>query len=133
MSSKSIEDLINLVLTDGEEILPENDVLWFIRDWPIEASETERVPAKVIYWYYIKWKNAGNGYKTALTQDQFFKLFRPKFSRYIMRGDNTVYSVKKEKLLVTRWQMEEIRRNLKEEKRLAKQRKKAQNRKRKGT
>jgi hypothetical protein len=93
MSSKSLSELLEILSTseDGVEHLPE-DINQFISDMEIEASDTEKIPAFVIYWEYVSWKKAGYGRMPTLTKITFFKQLSKIFETG--RHDYRYYKVK---------------------------------------
>lgn len=106
MSSKSTEELLNLVNTT--EPSPELDeVQQFIADYEIEHSDTDKVPALHVYWFYMKWKVAGNGMEGILNRWQFFT----RFSKCFQQGRHRVvfYKIKKERFMVSKEEKAEIR------------------------
>ena len=142
MSSKSIDELLALLGPDG--IKPDktgkDDVELFIEDFGIKASETERVSARLIYWFYMKWKEAEEGIDGVIyTRRQFFRRFIKYFKAG--KGIQRYYKIEEAKFKVIRWEKEELQRDLdqslREEKELSRKRSREKEarrgRKRKGT
>lgn len=114
MSSKSLSELLQILSTSEDEVerLPE-DITQFISDMEIESSDTEKIPAFVLYWEYACWKKSGYGREPLLTKITFFKQLSKKFKSgrhdyryYRVRANGFYYDVNK------RWK---LKKTLKEE------------------
>jgi len=111
MSSKSLEELLSIL---GEEAPKEqiaDDVALFIEALEIKASQTEKVPARIIYWFYMKWKENNGGLDVVYSRLQFFL----RFSKFFEKGrtEQRYYRIESGKFKVLRWDKEEIQRDLK--------------------
>ena len=111
MSSKSLEELL-AIINSTEDTVEHNlsEIEMFIKDMEIEASDTERVDARVIFWFYMKWKMAGNGFDP-LPRVWFFREFNKRFKRG-KSGNNRNYWIKKERFTISRWEKEEMQNDL---------------------
>ena len=54
MSSKSLEELLSILGEEAPKEQSADDVELFIEALDIKASETEKVSARIIYWFYMK-------------------------------------------------------------------------------
>lgn len=122
-SDIKLEDLLALL---KEEEIPQlesepTDLDLFIFDFKITPSETQKVRTSVIYAFYLAWKDAGFGTDYAPIGDRlFFKMFSQKFKRHRW-GSRRFYMIEQEPFEVTRWQLEEIKRNIQRRKRRVQQ------------
>lgn len=95
MSSKSIDELIQILNSSPEVEKELNDVQMFIRDLEIVESKS-KVRSAHIFWAYMLWKEAGNGKEAILNRNNFFKQFKKyfksgrvgKYRYYFINGDN---------------------------------------------
>lgn len=130
-SNKSTEDLLGL-LQGSEDTEQLDDVQCFIRDMEMEHSDTEKVHAVVVYWFYMIWKANGGGQEgVLLNRNRFFR----KLSKYFQRGRHrsVFYKIKKEKFLVSRAERKLIKADFKaERKRITWRKRKEAQRKKQG-
>ena len=113
MSSKSLEELLSILGEEAPKEQSADDVELFIEALDIKASETEKVSARIIYWFYMKWKEKGGGSDDIYSRSQFFLRFTKFFKRG--RSEQRYYRIASEKFKVLRWDKEEIQRDLKSE------------------
>lgn len=134
MSSKSLEELLSLLGEEKVEKKEQDDVELFIEELKITPSPTNRITARVIYWFYLEWKTKGRGNEKELfNRNNFFK----RFSNFFEKGrcDERYYKISCDTIKVNRWQKEEIQRDLKSEREYHKKEKRKRKRlrqKRKG-
>lgn len=125
MSEKdlTVEELIDAAKKEGEtEQL--SDAELFIKEMGIEASDTERVPTYVIYWFYLKWKKA-RGETNIVERRKFFRGWKYKFKPlHTQRRYTRTYKIKSEKFKITREEYRQILIQLREEREWYAQRRK---------
>jgi hypothetical protein len=111
MSEKTTEELLALLDQEGEAV-PLSELELFIRDLNIVEAQT-KVPARVIYWEYMKWKENGNGTEEILNRRNFFIQFKKLF-KY---GKDKVayYLIDNGSFDMSRWEMEAIMYDLRNE------------------
>jgi len=118
-SDKSVNDLLQILNDSSPHADHVTEVERFIADMQIEHSDTEKVHASVIYWFYMKWKASGGGEEgILLNRWRFFT----KFIKYFQRGRHrsVFYKIKKEKFLVSRAEKKLIKADFKSERKRAK-------------
>lgn len=135
MSSKSLEELL-AILGDDVPSAATDDVEMFIEEFDIKSSPTDRVSARVIYWFYMKWKEQGEGVDGFIySRRKFFRRFIKHFEAG--RCDDRYYKIESTRFKVTRWEKEELQRDLKqslkEEKRERLKRLRRKSQKKRGT
>jgi hypothetical protein len=112
-SDKSLDELLSLLGPDGvkPDKTGKDDVELFIEDLNIKAAETEKVSARIIYWFYMKWKEAEQGIDGVIySRRQFFRRFVKHFKSGC--GIERHYKIESGKFKLTRWEKEELQRDL---------------------
>ncbi len=109
--------LVEIARKAKDKVEPINEVEEFILQYPVEASDTEKVQAMAIYWRYLQWwreRNPKYTKKKPIPRRQFFGKFAKYFTWYNALGGKR-YGVRAEKFELDTKEWFAMRKHLREE------------------